>query len=115
MANLCFQFSSSFRYVKFQVMRKVCQSGHRGQTTKKTRTTKKQGLRSGAAESAVTLGTLTQKHFFKISPKRVEELSISPECPEGAASSPQGHGRIRSPVASRPGLDLSVKFSPDRR
>jgi hypothetical protein len=37
-ANLCFLFSSSFRYVKFQVTRKICQSGNRDQTTKKTRT-----------------------------------------------------------------------------
>lgn len=65
MANLCFQFSSSFRYVKFQVMHKICQSGHRGQTTKKTRTTKNkaQGLEQ---QTAVTPGTPTQQ-VFKIS------------------------------------------------
>lgn len=65
MANLCFQFSSSFRYVKFQVMHKICQSGRRGQTTKKTRTTKNkaQGLEQ-LAEG--TPGTPTQP-VFKIS------------------------------------------------
>lgn len=65
MANLCFQFSSSFRYVKFQVMHKICQSGHRGQTTKKTRTTKNkaQGLEQ---QTAVTPDTPTQQ-VFKIS------------------------------------------------
>lgn len=115
MANLCFPFTSSFRYVEFQVMCKICQPGHSGQTTKKTRTTQTQGSRSGAAECAVTPGTLTHKRFFKISPKRTEEFSVSPECPERAVSSPQGLRRTKSPVAARPSLDLSEKFSPDRR
>lgn len=97
-ANLCFLFSSSFRYVKFQVTGKVCQSGNRGQTTKKTRRAaaatkaEAQGLKE-AAEPPVALGTLIHKLFFKISPERTQETRVPGR---GCVFSPVAPGRSRA-------------------
>lgn len=92
-ANLCFLFSSSFRYVKFQVTREICQSGNRGQTTKKTRAAaatteaKAQGLRRQNPPRPQALSFISS--FFKISPERTQESGSNPGSQEGAVTSPQ--------------------------
>lgn len=92
-ANLCFLFSSSFRYVKFQVTREICQSGNRGQTTKKTRAAaatteaKAQGLKRQNPPRPQALSFISS--FFKISPERTQESGSNPGSQEGAVTSPQ--------------------------
>lgn len=120
-ANVCFLFSSSFRYVKFQVTCKICQSGKRDQTTKKTRTAAAATTAKPVLQVWNSRGRRGPRHshsegpFQNLTGENTRVQQQPTVWRRGLCLLPSGHGKIKSPVTARPGLDLSIRILPRQK